>query len=160
MVNGSFYKGNDWINSLICVFAEPILFNFEVNLTQRIKNSIVFIYVDYDFPPNSLSLLFTFPLLYILVKKGSLQRNSMAAIPKSMSNYVSISSVCSLGTSCTLFWQPISFSIKPTCFETGFKPVLLSSSTQCMIFFRLEKLTELFWLEIRIEANCIEKFYH
>ena len=49
------------------------------------------IYVDSDFLPNSLSLLFTFPSYMakltflwcdILVKKGSLHRNGMAAIPK------------------------------------------------------------------------------
>ena len=30
--------------------------------------SIVFISVDFDFPPNFLSLLFTFPLLYVVTK--------------------------------------------------------------------------------------------
>ena len=55
--------------------------------------SILFIYVDSDFPPNFLSLLFTFPLLYtaklIILwydnfgkNRIPLQRAGMAAITK------------------------------------------------------------------------------
>ena len=61
---------------------------------------IVFTYVDSDFPPYSLSLLFTFPLLYgdalscailkLNIESGEnhtpLQGNGMTAIPKMLKN--------------------------------------------------------------------------